>query len=854
MSMTAGLDLDAILALAGAQLWQVSLAALVLGAIARLAGRRRPRVAYALWMLVLVKALVPPVVSSPTGVFSWALAGPATSDAADRPATAPPVLLRGPEGVGPELSGGEEPRPRGPADSAPSRLGERLPIILGLLWLTGLSAGVLMLAAACIAGARRIGRTSRAADADLAERLALLARRLGVTRPVRLLVTESPLGPAAFGVLRPTVLLPAPLLRDLGPDQLDLVLAHELVHIRRGDVLTGHLQLLVRLLWWFHPLVWWAGREASRLRELCCDEEVVSALACPPARYARGLLEVLDRKRQLRPLFSVPGMRPIEITSHRLEHIMRYRDDHRRRTSLVCRLVFALGAILIIPGAGWVPQEPKPPAKERDELGTVFRKADREERARPPREWQVAVQKAGSSTEFIRQMNYDEWVALNRSAPAQSPQAAPPAGKNATKPADEGDDDRLELQIAKDRLKWAEDMHRKGYVSDGQVAGERSKLESIKIRQAEGRVKRAEEMHRKGMASGAQVDRERDALLELEASRAAIDLARAKDRLDWAEKMFAKGYVSRGQVESERIGYRKAQFELEQKRQTLEVTRLRHGNDGKRVSSAHGQIGEEGHARPHADGALAATAATVTLRGAVSDKATRRPLAGILVRVNIPGNDQQSARTDRDGHYAFSDVPARGPLILTALCTGGEPYLITSRVLEMDKGEVASADLDLFRGIPFRIAVLDATDGKPIRGRLMYFPVYPNDPHRWGSPGYVPAPGTISGALYDTVRDRDGWYRGAVLPGPGVLCFEAAEGEWTWKKGERETAMFFPDGLGAAEVERSVGGEPFVAIPAPGEGVRGRAMLMLGSFPAVVAINPKEATRAIVHEIRIKPR
>src|SRR4029078_10203180 len=130
------------------------------------------------------------------------------------------------------------------------------------------------------------------------------------------LVTESPFGPAAFGLFRPTVLLPGPLLCDLGPDQVELILDHELVHIRRWDALMSRLQLAVQVLWWFHPLVWWANREASRERERCCDEEVVAGLGCDPARYARSLLDVLERKRRLRPLFALPGMRPLEITTH----------------------------------------------------------------------------------------------------------------------------------------------------------------------------------------------------------------------------------------------------------------------------------------------------------------------------------------------------------------------------------------------------------------------------------------------------------------------------------------------------------------------------------------------------------
>ena len=71
------LDRDALSLLAWNQLWQVTLAALVLGIAARVLGRKHPHLAYTLWMLVLVKALVPPILSSPTGIFSWASAAQA---------------------------------------------------------------------------------------------------------------------------------------------------------------------------------------------------------------------------------------------------------------------------------------------------------------------------------------------------------------------------------------------------------------------------------------------------------------------------------------------------------------------------------------------------------------------------------------------------------------------------------------------------------------------------------------------------------------------------------------------------------------------------------------------------------
>ena len=155
-----------------------------------------------------------------------------------------------------------------------------------------------------------------------------------------------------FGPVRPSILLPGPLLSGTPPERVELILAHELVHVRRGDVLVGKLQLVAQLIWWFHPLVWWANREACRERERCCDEEVVSGVGCKPVLYARTLLNVLEQKGRLRSLVALPGVRALEVTSLRLESIMRYADTDHRRASRISRLVFAAGLVVLVPGTG----------------------------------------------------------------------------------------------------------------------------------------------------------------------------------------------------------------------------------------------------------------------------------------------------------------------------------------------------------------------------------------------------------------------------------------------------------------------------------------------------------------------
>jgi beta-lactamase regulating signal transducer with metallopeptidase domain len=337
---------DGLAPLAWAQLWQVTIAALCIGGIARLCCRNRPRLVYALWMLVVVKAIVPPYLSSPTGVFSWALA---------RPAATQPVFAQ--NHSAPSVVSG--------AIATPSRDGttsvldhervsvwDRVRLPLVTLWAVGFvlcAAFVIAKQIVCSALIRRSGLTVHERYLVAVEEL---SRRLGVKRRVRLIVTSRPIGPAVFGVVYPTILMPESLLSRNHPEQLELVLAHELIHVRRGDIIAGKLQLIAQLVWWFHPLIWWVNREACRERERCCDAEVVSGVGCKPAIYARALLNVIEQKSRLRPLVAIPGVRAQEVTSRRLEWIMRYANADHRRASLMSRLVFVTGAALLVPGAG----------------------------------------------------------------------------------------------------------------------------------------------------------------------------------------------------------------------------------------------------------------------------------------------------------------------------------------------------------------------------------------------------------------------------------------------------------------------------------------------------------------------
>jgi beta-lactamase regulating signal transducer with metallopeptidase domain len=125
-----------------------------------------------------------------------------------------------------------------------------------------------------------------------------IARALGLRRKVLLRVSSAITGPVTVGALRALVLLPLSAATSLSPEQLEVVLAHELAHVRRADFFWNLVQTFAETLYFFHPAVWWIGSRIRHERELCCDD--LALTVCPdPVVYASALYQLEKQRRPL---------------------------------------------------------------------------------------------------------------------------------------------------------------------------------------------------------------------------------------------------------------------------------------------------------------------------------------------------------------------------------------------------------------------------------------------------------------------------------------------------------------------------------------------------------------------------
>ena len=116
----------------------------------------------------------------------------------------------------------------------------------------------------------------------------------GSSRSVTLATSERVSVPAVIGFFKPAIVIPAWVLRELPPDELNIVLLHEFAHVRRWDAWTNLLQKFVRAVFLFHPAVWWIERRLSLEREMACDDQVLAETANPHG-YAKCLIAFLEK-------------------------------------------------------------------------------------------------------------------------------------------------------------------------------------------------------------------------------------------------------------------------------------------------------------------------------------------------------------------------------------------------------------------------------------------------------------------------------------------------------------------------------------------------------------------------------
>lgn len=309
-------------------LTMTALSCLLLALTPLLERRYSPRCLYALWLVVLVGFAVPVRPGDAPQAMTVTLHAPEAMSAASLQTASPEARDGTPEGEqAPTRAQAGEAR----APSAAPRMTLSPVQAAFAIWLLG---AAVWLAAAAVAHARFL-RTVRRWGRSVGEKepLDALARakaRAGVRRHVWLRRCPAMASPMLVGVLRPVILLPDTALA--GP-ALELVLLHELHHLRRGDIPVKLLLVLVRGMHWFNPIMHWVDRALAYHCEASCDAWVMRGADLDARQYySETLIGVIRRESGTRSALCTSYYGGVNGMKRRILSIM---DTSRKRVGVL---------------------------------------------------------------------------------------------------------------------------------------------------------------------------------------------------------------------------------------------------------------------------------------------------------------------------------------------------------------------------------------------------------------------------------------------------------------------------------------------------------------------------------------
>lgn len=165
--------------------------------------------------------------------------------------------------------------------------------IILLAWVVGCSGILVLGSLSFMLTLRRFKQVRHPASDELLDTLDEIAHEMHLRQIPRVLIASSISSPAVTGLLRPTLLLPLQFDQEFTPAEARLVLKHELMHLKRGDLPLNALMCVLMALHWFNPLLWIAFFKIRADREAACDAQVLrDATKDHRAEYGHALLKV----------------------------------------------------------------------------------------------------------------------------------------------------------------------------------------------------------------------------------------------------------------------------------------------------------------------------------------------------------------------------------------------------------------------------------------------------------------------------------------------------------------------------------------------------------------------------------
>jgi beta-lactamase regulating signal transducer with metallopeptidase domain len=319
------------------QSWQIAVLVVVIAAAALALKSKSAHVRYLLWLIVLAKCLVPPLLTIPLAVL---------------PEEKPAMALETMDTRAGELSA----LPSAPLTKAPVPILTERPASLtirecfGFGWF--LCTAVFILAASIKALRTNLWlwRERKPLPGELQTRITASLANLDFAIVPKVWLVDGIGQPFVWGFLRGSIYLPGDFVKADSAEHRRDVLGHELSHVQRFDAAVNILQVIAQAIFWFHPFVWWANKKIRAEREKCCDEMTIARLGAKAKDYSTAIVNTLIAEHEsTRPVPSLAIAGPAKNIEERIKTVMKPGKKFYKHPSAIVVITILLLAALAVP-------------------------------------------------------------------------------------------------------------------------------------------------------------------------------------------------------------------------------------------------------------------------------------------------------------------------------------------------------------------------------------------------------------------------------------------------------------------------------------------------------------------------
>ena len=252
---------------------------------------------YAIWMLLIIRLLMPYDIQSPWSLYSLLPKNSVTIQMVNKANIRMPDIntpISNISGKDIQLTNDQSSINKQSNTKAAGPISKNLfnGWILAILWLVG----VLILAILTLATNLRfyllVSREPLATDTGMTELMQECTRKLGIRKNLSILIMNGIDSPCLYGIVSPKLLIPKSLVNRLNEENIRHIFIHELSHYKRKDILINWLAVAVQIVHWFNPLIWYSFARMREDCELACDADTLSFLR--PEEYQSYGLSIIS--------------------------------------------------------------------------------------------------------------------------------------------------------------------------------------------------------------------------------------------------------------------------------------------------------------------------------------------------------------------------------------------------------------------------------------------------------------------------------------------------------------------------------------------------------------------------------